>query len=82
MFFMFFLGLTINQDVIKIYRVELVKVIVERVINKPLEGYQDSSQSKQYNQGFEQSKADKEYSQLFISFFYLYVIKRRNDINL
>ena len=38
MFFIFFLGLTINQDVIKVYRVELVKVVVERVINKPLKG--------------------------------------------
>ena len=37
MFFVFFIGLTINQDIIKIYRVELVKVVVERVVNKPLE---------------------------------------------
>ena len=38
MFFIFFIGLTINQDIIKVYRVELVKVVIERVINKPLEG--------------------------------------------
>ena len=36
---MFFLGLTINQDVVKVHRAELVKVIIERVVNKPLEGY-------------------------------------------
>ena len=38
MFFVFFLGLTINQDVIKVLRTELVKVVAERVVNKPLEG--------------------------------------------
>ena len=38
MFFMFFPGLTINQDVIKVYRIELVEVVVERVVNKPLKG--------------------------------------------
>ena len=38
MFFIFFIGLTINQDIIKVYRVELVKVVIERVVNKPLEG--------------------------------------------
>jgi hypothetical protein len=37
-FFIFFLDLTINQDVVKVYRAELVKVVIERVINKPLEG--------------------------------------------
>ena len=37
MFFMFFIGLTINQDIIKICRTELVKVVIERVVNKPLE---------------------------------------------
>ena len=38
MFFIFFLGLTINQDVVKVRRIELVEVVVERVVNKPLEG--------------------------------------------
>ena len=38
MFFVFFAGLTINQDIVKVYRVELVEVVVERVVNKPLEG--------------------------------------------
>jgi hypothetical protein len=37
-FFMFFLGLTINQDIVEVYRVELVKVVVERIVNKPLKG--------------------------------------------
>jgi hypothetical protein len=37
-FFMFFAGLTINQDIIEVHRVELVEVVIERVINKPLEG--------------------------------------------
>ena len=82
MFFMFFLGLTINQDIVKICRAELVKVVTERVINKPLEDSQGPSQPKQHNQGFEQSKVDKEYSQLFVSFFHLYVIKHRDDIDL
>jgi hypothetical protein len=38
MFFVSFLGLTINQDIVKVRRVELVEVVVERVVNKPLEG--------------------------------------------
>ena len=38
MFFIFFLGLTINQDVVKVRRAELVEVVVERVINEPLKG--------------------------------------------
>ena len=38
MFFMFFPGLIINQDVVKVRRTELVEVVVERVVNKPLEG--------------------------------------------
>ena len=38
MFFIFLIGLTINQDIIKVHRVKLVEVVVERVINKPLEG--------------------------------------------
>ena len=79
---MFFLGLTINQDVIKVYRVELVEVVIERVVNKPLKGSQGPSQSKQHNQGFKQSKVGKEYSQPLIFFFYLYVIKYRDNINL
>ena len=37
MFFVFFIGLTINQDIVKICRAELVKVVAERVIDKPLE---------------------------------------------
>jgi hypothetical protein len=37
-FFVFFLGLTINQDVVKVHRAELVEVVVERVVNKPLKG--------------------------------------------
>jgi hypothetical protein len=38
MFFVFFSGLTINQDVVKVCGTELVKVVAERVVNKPLEG--------------------------------------------
>jgi hypothetical protein len=37
-FFVFFLGLTVNQDVVKVRGAELVEVVVERVVNKPLEG--------------------------------------------
>ena len=81
-FFVFFLGLTINQDIVKVCRIELVEVVVERVVNKPLEGRRGPSQSEWHNQGFEQSKADKEHSQLFVFFFYSYVIKRRNDVDL
>ena len=43
MFFVFFLGLTINQDIVKVRRIELVEVVVERVVNKPLEGYRGPS---------------------------------------
>ena len=43
MFFVFFLGLTINQDVVKVRRTELVEVVAERVVNKPLEGRQGPS---------------------------------------
>ena len=35
---MFFFSLTINQDIIKVYRAELVKVVAERVVNEPLKG--------------------------------------------
>jgi hypothetical protein len=38
MLFVFFSGLTINQDVVKVCRAELVKVVAERVVNKPLKG--------------------------------------------
>ena len=82
MFFVFLIGLTINQDIIEVRRVELVEVVAERVVNKPLEGRRGPSQPEQYNQGFKQSKADKERSQLFVFFFYPYVIKRRNDVDL
>ena len=82
MFFVFLIGLTINQNIIEVRRVELVEVVAERVVNKPLEGRRGPSQPEQYNQGFEQSKVDKEYSQLFVFFFYLYIIKHRNNINL
>jgi hypothetical protein len=37
-FFVFFLGLTINQDIVEVRGVELVKVVIERVVNKPLKG--------------------------------------------
>jgi hypothetical protein len=37
-FFVFFLGLTIDQDVVKVRRAELVEVVAERVVNKPLKG--------------------------------------------
>jgi hypothetical protein len=37
-FFVFFSGLTVNQDIVKVHRAELVEVVVERVVNKPLEG--------------------------------------------
>jgi hypothetical protein len=43
MFFIFFLGLTINQDIVEVYRAELVKVVVERVVNKPLKGSRSPS---------------------------------------
>jgi hypothetical protein len=43
MFFVFFAGLTINQDIIEVRGVELVEVVVERVVNKPLEGYRGPS---------------------------------------
>ena len=82
MFFVFFAGLTINQDIIEVRGVELVEVVVERVVNKPLEGYRGPSQLKQHNQGFEQSKAGKERSQLFVSFFHSYVIEYRDDVDL
>ena len=38
MFFVFFVGLTINQDIIEVRGAELVEVVAERVVNKPLEG--------------------------------------------
>ena len=82
MFFVFFLCLTINQDVVKVCRTELVEVVVERVVNKSLKGSRGSSQPERHNQGFEQSKAGKESSQLFVSFFYSYVIKHRDNIDL
>jgi hypothetical protein len=37
-FFVFFLGLTINQDIVEVHRTELVKVVIERVVNEPLKG--------------------------------------------
>jgi hypothetical protein len=37
-FFVFFLGLTINQDIVEVHRAELVKVVIERVVNEPLKG--------------------------------------------
>jgi hypothetical protein len=37
-FFVFFVGLAINQDIVEVRRAELVEVVAERVINKPLEG--------------------------------------------
>jgi hypothetical protein len=37
-FFVFFSGLTINQDIVEVHGAELVKVVAERVVNKPLEG--------------------------------------------
>ena len=49
MFFVFFLGLTINQDVVKVRRTELVEVVAERVVNKPLEGRQGPSQPEWHN---------------------------------
>ena len=82
MFFVFFIGLAINQDIVEVYRVELVEVVIERVINKPLEGSQGPSEPEQHNQGFEQSKAGKECSQLFVSFFHSYVIEYRDDVDL
>ena len=82
MFFVFFSGFAIYQDVIEVYRAELIEVVAERVVNKPLKGSRGSSQPERYNQGFKQSKADKESSQLFVSFFYSYIIKRRDDIDL
>ena len=38
MFFVFFPGLTVNQDVVKVRRAELVEVVAERVVNEPLKG--------------------------------------------
>jgi hypothetical protein len=38
MFFVFFAGLAINQDIVEVHRAELVEVVIERVVNKPLEG--------------------------------------------
>jgi hypothetical protein len=81
-FFVFFPGLTVNQDVVKVRRTELVEVVAERVVNKPLEGRRGPSQPEWHNQGFEQSKAGKERGQLFVSFFHSYVIERRNDVDL
>ena len=43
MFFIFFVGLTINQDIVEVCRAELVEVVAERVVNKPLEGSWGSS---------------------------------------
>jgi hypothetical protein len=42
-FFVFFSGLTINQDIVEVRGVELVKVVVERVVNEPLKGSQGPS---------------------------------------
>jgi hypothetical protein len=37
-FFVFFLGLTVNQDIVEVRGTELVEVVAERVVNEPLEG--------------------------------------------
>jgi hypothetical protein len=37
-FFVSFSGLIVNQDVVKVRGAELVEVVAERVVNKPLEG--------------------------------------------
>jgi hypothetical protein len=42
-FFVFFSGLTINQDIVEVRGVELVKVVAERVVNEPLKGSQGPS---------------------------------------
>jgi hypothetical protein len=38
MFFVFFSGLTVNQDIVEVCGAELVEVVAERVVNKTLEG--------------------------------------------
>jgi hypothetical protein len=43
MFFVFFSGFTIDQDVVEVGRVELIEVVAERTVNKPLEGSRGSS---------------------------------------
>ena len=48
-FFVFFPGLTINQDVVKVRRTELVEVVAERVVNKPLKGSRSPSQPERHN---------------------------------
>jgi hypothetical protein len=42
-FFVFFSGLTINQDVVEVRGTELIEVVAERVVNKPLEGREGPS---------------------------------------
>jgi hypothetical protein len=37
-FFVFFSGLTINQDIVEVRGAELIKVAAERVVNEPLKG--------------------------------------------
>jgi hypothetical protein len=43
MFFVFFSGFTIDHDVIEVGRAELIEVLAERIVNKPLEGSRGSS---------------------------------------
>jgi hypothetical protein len=43
MFFVFFSGFTIDQDVVEVGRAELIEVVAERIVNKPLEGSRGSS---------------------------------------
>jgi hypothetical protein len=49
MFFVSFSGLTVNQDVVKVRGAELVEVVAERVVNKPLEGSRGPGQPEQHN---------------------------------
>jgi hypothetical protein len=48
-FFVSFSGLTINQDVVKVRGAELVEVVAERIVNKPLEGSRGPSQPERHN---------------------------------
>jgi hypothetical protein len=43
MFFVFFSGFAIDQDVVKVGRAELIEVVAERIVNKPLKGSRGSS---------------------------------------
>ena len=79
---MLFFCPTINQDIVEVYRIELIEIFIESIVNKPLECSRGSYQPKQYNKGFEESKVGKEGSQVLVAFLYLYVIKHRDNINL